>query len=464
MSFGLNAEGFTPKPLDTALTEQEETLKSDLGQSLNVTPSSLFGQVVGIYSELEADLWSLLAIVYASQNPDNAVKTQLDLICAINRITRKAATRTTIADAQVFGLDTTVIPATSQVSNTTTGDLYNLTSAVTLDKASAIRGAVEVNSVGTGNYTVTINSVNYTHNATGTPTIDSILTGVQNALNAGPATAERVENSIEFFMPATFSFDVSSNLTISRVYATAAFEADEAGVKVLPANNLTTIVTQVSGWEGVTNPNAGVTGKARETDAELRARRNVTSDDTLPGKLLALDTVTDVNVRQNRESTTDAEGTLPQHIWAIVEGGDADEIAQVIEAHIAAGIGTRGAQSGQATSAISGNQETFNYDLPTYIEPTIAVTYTIIDSTLFPTNGEDLIEQALIDFANKLTIGDALYWSNLFCPVNEVRGATYTIAVGTSTADGSPGVKDVPVAQNEKIRLLAANVTVSEAP
>ena len=74
--------------------------------------------------------------------------------------------------------------------------------------------------------------------------------------------------------PATpFSCAVGSNLSIISRSSPVEFLAEDYGVIPCPVNTLTQIVTQIAGWNSVTNLIAGATGTETETDAELRIRR-----------------------------------------------------------------------------------------------------------------------------------------------------------------------------------------------
>lgn len=70
-----------------------------------------------------------------------------------------------------------------------------------------------------------------------------------------------------------YSINVGSNLQITSTSSPIQFLAQNFGPIAAPANSLTQIVTPVAGWVSLTNPQAGITGRNEETDAELRLRR-----------------------------------------------------------------------------------------------------------------------------------------------------------------------------------------------
>jgi len=107
-----------------------------------------------------------------------------------------------------------------------------------------------------------------------------------------------------------------------------------------PAGSLTRIQTVIAGWTSVTNATDATKGYADEVDERLRARRARSTalpsqgmtDGTLAG-LLNLDDVISAVVWENEGDAPKvmAGGTLPPHsIYAVVDGGDPAEIAEVI--------------------------------------------------------------------------------------------------------------------------------------
>lgn len=64
------------------------------GPDINVDPNSPDGQQINIYAQAVVDMLELIAQVYASFDPDEAIGTVLDARCAINGVVRRGATYT----------------------------------------------------------------------------------------------------------------------------------------------------------------------------------------------------------------------------------------------------------------------------------------------------------------------------------------------------------------------------------
>jgi uncharacterized phage protein gp47/JayE len=119
-----------------------------------------------------------------------------------------------------------------------------------------------------------------------------------------------------------------------------------------PAGTLNQIQTVIKGWTSVTNPADATRGYADEGDPRLRARRDRSvampsqcMTDGLRAGILNLDNVTQAVVWENELDTPKvmAGGTLPPHcIYAVVDGGDATEIANAIKLRKAGGCSTMG--------------------------------------------------------------------------------------------------------------------------
>lgn len=149
------------------------------------------------------------------------------------------------------------------------------------------------------------------------------------------------------------------------------FRAAELGNVTATPNTITIIETVIAGVSGVTNPaNNYITGATGESDSEFRLRRNQTVsapsqgfEDSLKAQLLNLDNVTQAEIFNNREDTT--ENDIPPHaVWVIVEGGASDEIGKVIYNNIPPGIPMKGNIDVDVIRPY-GDSATVNYDTPT---------------------------------------------------------------------------------------------------
>jgi uncharacterized phage protein gp47/JayE len=452
---GITPQGFVTKRLPEVKTDIENRLRDSLGD-IDLREESIFGQQVGIYSELYALLWSLAEDTYNSQYPDTAQGRQLDHVASINGLLRIAATPTQ-ATCICRGTPSTVISAGREVSSRSTGDVYRAIQTVSLNPSNAVFVAVRVSVVEEAAYTVSIGSLDYTYTAQPGDGEEEILLGLFTALNAAPVDHQIIDDCVCISVPSPAAFALTANLVFNEVGSLVQFRNKETGARLLPANDLTEIETPIAGWNSVNNPEPGLTGRNRETDQQLRLRREqsvriaaTNTLDAITGRLRQLEDVTDVNVLQNNTDDTDEFGTLRQHIWAIVEGDTDESIANVIYRTLSAGIGMRGAVTFNVVSPITGKEQEIKFDRPTYIEPDIEIEYVPLPD--FPVDGEQRIKDALV--ARTFRLGEPLIYSRLYTPINSVPGVQVDkLEVDEDTAN-------ILADPNEKIRILEGNITL----
>ena len=454
---GLTPQGFKVKRLPEIKTGIESRLSSAFGD-IDTRPESNFGQLTGIHSELYALLWALAEDVYQSQYPDSASGVSLDDAVYINGLRRTDAAPTK-ADAVLYGVPSTTIPTGSQASNRRTGAVYQIAQQATISATNAVSVLVEVDTVAAGVYSVNVGALSYSYTATGSDTESSIIQGLFNAMSAAPFARSLDNDGLRIDVSSEVAFSVTGSLEIVEAGTVARFNAVNAGAQVLAANDLTEIETPVSGWDRITNPIAGITGRNRETDEDLRARREQSiqitaqaTEDAIFARVRQLELVQDVSVQFNNGVSVDVFGTDPQHVWVIVEGGDDDAIAGVLFGAVAGGIGYRGSEEVTIISDVSGKSHIIKFDRPVYIEPTIQIE--IVKLSGFPVGGEDLIKDALVAFGDRLNIGSDLIYSQLYCPANSVAGTQIDLL----TVNGS--VSNITTDPSEKIRILRDNITI----
>ena len=454
---GLTPEGFQAKRLPDVKADLEARLVEAFGDP-DLREESVYGQLVGIQSELAALLWALAEEVYASQYPDTAAGVSLDHVASLTGVVRIPATPTQV-DAVAYGQPNTLLPSGREAENPRTSDVYRSFADVTISNEAAVQAVVVVDTVEDDDYTITVDGTDYTFTASG-DTEQQILTGLNGALSSAGVTRTLGPGTLTITRATAMNVTLSDNLEFDEVGTILPMRAVETGAKLLPVAALTEIMTPVTGWARVDNPQPGVTGANRETDAQLRARRErstrILGRQTLPAieaRLRALVLVQDVSLTANDGEVTDAFGTPRQHVWAVVEGGEAEDIGDVLFATVAAGIGYRGNELVVVESDVTGKEYEVRFDRPTYIDPDVTVEYVRLSN--FPSDGEARIREALAGVT--FTIGEKLVTSRLYTPVNTVQG----VQIDLMEVDaGSGAVARIEPAPNERIRLMSGNITL----
>lgn len=132
-TYGLTPSGFVPKTLAIIAAEMDAALKAAFGPETDTSAETVFGQLIGIFSEREALLWELAEAVFNSAYPDLAEDIALDNAVALTGHTRFPATYTRILGVALTGTAGTVVDAGTIFSVSGSPDIIFLTeTAVTL--------------------------------------------------------------------------------------------------------------------------------------------------------------------------------------------------------------------------------------------------------------------------------------------------------------------------------------------
>ncbi|WP_421048490.1 baseplate J/gp47 family protein [Klebsiella pneumoniae] len=258
---------------------------------------------------------------------------------------------------------------------------------------------------------VKINGI--TRRAATNSTVDLLLTGtVGTTITNGSV---RDTNGVIWNLPATVVIG-----TDGTVIATAT--CSSTGSVAAVAGSVNGINTPTRGWASVTNQLAATVGVAAETDAELRVRQSqsvalasLTLFDAVDGAIANVEGVTRHKLFENDTETTDANG-LPAHsISAILEGGDATEIANTIRSTKGQGVSTYGTTAVIVTDKY-GNPYTIRFSRP--VDVPIYVSITIQALTGYSSEVGDEMKAAVAAYINSLAIGDSVLLSRVYSPAN----------------------------------------------
>lgn len=158
------------------------------------------------------------------------------------------------------------------------------------------------------------------------------LQGLDSNYNSVDATGYTIQDN------AGNRFILANTQILTAGTTRVLFRAEELGEVIVLPNTITTPVTIVLGVVSVNNPTvASSIGSDEETDADLKIRRRQSVAlgsfgylNGLQAALLQLTGVADAKVYENDTNVTDENGIPPHCIWVVVEGGDADDIANTI--------------------------------------------------------------------------------------------------------------------------------------
>lgn len=245
---------------------------------------------------------------------------------------------------------------------------------------------------------------------------------------------------------------------------------------------LTRIVSTIGGWQTVTNATVATPGTNVQNDSSLRLERAKSVSrpgsnqvDNMLGEIFAVDGVRRAIILENDTDVTDANG-LPEHSVApIVDGGTDADVALAIFRKKNPGCKLHAAGTSVTVNDVydkyASNKKDITFSRPTYVD--MIVNVTVQNDGSLPGNADELIKQAILDYAagdlvaaecgfNVLgfDIGEDVPVSRMYTPVNQVIG-TYGNAYVTGLTVNALTTGQVAIAFNALSRWTSVNITVT---
>ncbi|KAB8035850.1 hypothetical protein GCL60_16605 [Silvanigrella paludirubra] len=137
--YGLTKAGFVKKDFLTCYSEISESFKNKINQNIDLSPTSVFGNIIGIYAERESLLWDGLQELSTTMNPNNATGIPLQNAISINGISKQEATASKVI-LTFYGKTGIKIPSGTGVAIPETSYQFN----TKIDAVVAQNGIVEI--------------------------------------------------------------------------------------------------------------------------------------------------------------------------------------------------------------------------------------------------------------------------------------------------------------------------------
>jgi uncharacterized phage protein gp47/JayE len=436
MAIFVTENGFVKKTYPELKTYYETSFQEIFGD-IDLDPLGPFGQLIGLLAKRDADIWDGAEEIYNTRNPNAAEGISLDNISAETGVIRQSATKTVIYDVFLYGNEGTIVSignkARQSIGDYTDID-YLLLEDVTISTSFTRYVEIEIdNPGGIGEtYTITIDGVPYSYVSISGDDAISIATELKDIIEADSfdGTVSQ-DGAILMIEQIISSFDISftANIALNLLASGGDFESEETGSYTVPSNTLNTIVTPISGWDNVNNSSAGITGRNRETDEELRIRRantlvigNATEDAIVNAVSNNVVGVSQVMIMSNRTDVTNIDGLPPHSFEVVVVGGDDDDIAQNIWDTMPAGIATYGNVSIIIKDSEGRDQEIlFSRPVAKYIW--VKVKRDLYDEEIYPIDGDDAIKNYILQWSlTNQPISKDVIRQRLSTPIYQVSG------------------------------------------
>lgn len=166
--------------------------------------------------------------------------------------------------------------------------------------------------------------------------------------------------------------------------ASGNLRALQEGEIVVPPGGLNTVASSVLGWETISNPDAAIPGQVEENDVLLRRRRAQTLalqttsiNEAIVSRLYSIETVRSCHYLENYADVDQVIDGIPMRkhsIWACVEGGTDQAVAQALFETKTVGGGYNGAVVVHVQDPVNGRLYEVKFDRPEEIALLIRVT------------------------------------------------------------------------------------------
>ena len=411
----------------------------EVGDELNVDSSSVIGRVLAIVAEMIAGQEDTLQVLASSVDPAQANGLAQDKLYKLAGLERRLGTKASVQTLIVYGNLGTIVPQGAYVASKATSDVFTLDNGVTISQTNANGVEMTVSGIGV----VTRHEINYSVfgnpstnppivlNTVATDTLQVVLSKLVQVINnqTSNLTASIVNNDklkiVITDQNKYGTFSTSNTLTINKAYMPVSATSVNDDVPSQIENTIDTIQTPVSGWLGVTNPFASTASTGVEDDELFRLRFQYTKGfesggyyDALYAALLDVSGVQFVNIQPNITPNNTQDGRTNNGVAIIVYGGNEDDIAYAIAKNV--GSAATDGNIVKSVGDVNGGTQTVRFSRPTLIP--IKIKLSLITDPNFPNNGVALIKQNIVDYFNQLRVGEDIYYSRLFTPINSVSG------------------------------------------
>ncbi|PWF25067.1 baseplate J/gp47 family protein [Corticimicrobacter populi] len=210
-------------------------------------------------------------------------------------------------------------------------------------------------------------------------------------------------------------FELVSTVVLSSAgVATGNLRALQDGEIVVPPGGLNTVASSVLGWETISNPDAAIPGRVEENDVLLRRRRAQTLalqttsiNEAIVSRLYSIEAVSSCYYLENYADVDQVIDGIPlrkHSIWACVDGGTDQEVAQALFETKTVGGGYNGAVSVQIPDPVNGRLYEVKFDRPENIVLLIRVTV-----RASPLDVQQLVPDLIMNYVNGDIEGDVSF-------------------------------------------------------
>lgn len=292
-------------------------------------------------------------------------------------------------------------------------------------------------------------------------TVNVLCVGQAGTAIGNGIVGDNLNLQTQWILPPTVTIPPEGQITVTATATTL-------GALIADTGTITTILTPTPGWQTVNNPAPAVAGIPVETDAQLRRRQTQSVANPsqsivlgIQGAIENLPGVQRVMVYENPTGAPDSN-SIPAHAMAaVVEGGNATDIATAISLRKTPGSPTYGTTSTIIYDA-RGIPAQINYFELSLVPITVSITLTALAG--FTQAIEQEMVNQLIAYLVGLPIGYDSYLTKLIAATElpEPDGLTYDVtSVLQSRGGATPSAGDVTISYVEATTCDATLITIT---
>jgi uncharacterized phage protein gp47/JayE len=479
MEYGVTGKGFVVKPFAVILREEQDDFRAAFGNDIDVSDTGIEGVYVKNHALKLTQLWEQLGKLYAVGDVDDSFGVYLDRLADFVNVQRLPASATQVYEC-LWAKEGTVIP-TGHLLRLASGQTFRIVESATVSRSTLLGFLLTVKEAVTGHaYQVQISATIIAYTASEDDDERHIQNGIAAAIetafpgmfemsNTGDGLSLHSKTGLDAFSMA--STDVHLEFPLLGFYAI--YTATRTGVIIVSIGALNEIVNKVNGLDSAVNYASGITGRAAQSDTELRMslgarqRQADTNEVAIQNEILKVSGVEYARVYSNRK-ITEVNGRPPKSFEAVVVGGGDQAIAEFIFEKGPAGIQAFGNIVKDVVDS-----EGFHWDIgfsrPVNKYIWIKVDYSRNTEEDIPPDVVSAIQENIIAWSRSaLNVGADLIYQKMFRPVYDAPGIGFAaIKVAVTTDLTPPATEDyhgenVPVGEVEIAVMDRTRIVVQE--
>ena len=484
MTYGVTSTGFKAKRFTDIVTEIGEALKTELGIDIDSNPDSVAKILTNIYSLPLADEWAATQALQSMFDIDKAEGKHLDDLVGYVGL-RRLQSAASFGKEYISSSQTVTIPSGSTFKDAS-GNKYINSSSIVVTKENCVNLTLVVDTgVTVGSIlTLTINTVisTITVATTVANAVNLLVADITNKTNSNKVTATDTSVGSVLSLSIVSNDDTvpaiintSNNLLVYSITSFGTVAKDVVGNFGVSANTVT-VPPAIVGITSVTNRYLFVEGRNQESDIDLRDRHRLSVStagaatvEAITADILGVAGVITALGLEKDTLVTSADNIPPKSFLAIVTGGADQDIGNALWLTKGAGIESFG--STQVTIIDSqGSTQFVNFSRPEPIYIHLNVDYSLYDeqSDQFPTNGEQLMSDILVEYGTGLGSGEDVIPQRLATQLfNSIGGlGTVNITAGSTVGPNDPTpiltANILPIGRVAEADFDALRITINE--